>query len=105
MSKRVRTPKERKKISESRKGIVFSDETKMKMSKARSCQKDSPERIKKRAESISKVKKGKPLTESHKQALKKPKDKIKNYSICEFCGVHTTKTVISRNHGKDKCKK
>lgn len=105
MSKRERTPEERKRMSESKKGIVFSDETKMKMSKARSCQKDSPERNKKRAESISKVKKGKPLTESHKQSLKKPKDKIKNYSICEICGVYTTKTVISRNHGKDKCKK
>ena len=68
-------------------------------------EKETPERNKKRADSISKVKKGKPLTESHKQALKKPKDKIKNYSICEICGVYTTKTVISRNHGKDKCKK
>ena len=104
-SKRIRTQEERNKMSESRKGIVFSDETKLKMSKARSSQKDSPERIKKRAESISKVKKGIPLTDSHKQALKKPKNKIKNCLTCRICGVYTTKTVISRNHGKDKCKK
>jgi len=104
-SKRIRTQEERKKMSDSRKGIVFSDETKLKMSKARSSQKDSLERIKKRAESISKVKKGNPLTDLHKQALKKPKNKIKNCSTCQICGIYTTKTVISRNHGKDKCKK
>ena len=88
-----------------KKGVIFTEEHKKKLSIARSNQKDSPQRIAKRANSISKTKKGNPLTESHKQALKKPKDKIKNYSICEICGVYSTKTVISRNHGKNKCKK
>ena len=105
MSDRIRTPEERKKMSDARKGIVFSKETKKKMSIARSQQKDSPERIAKRAASISKIKKGKPLTEEHKQALKKPKDKNKNYTTCELCGVFSTKTIISRNHGKQKCTK
>jgi hypothetical protein len=105
ISKRQIPLEERKKRSESQKGRKHSEESKKKMSIARSSQKDSPERIKKRADSISKVKKGKPLTELHKQALRKPKDKIKNYSTCPLCGAYTTKTVISRNHGKDKCKK
>jgi Pyruvate/2-oxoacid:ferredoxin oxidoreductase delta subunit len=105
MSTRVRTSEERKKMSDARKGIVFSKETREKMSIARKEQRDSPERIAKRAASISKARKGKPLTEQHKQALKKPKDKNNNCTTCELCGVYTTKTVISRNHGKDKCKK
>jgi hypothetical protein len=88
-----------------KKGIKFTDEHKKKLSEARSRQKDSPERISKRADSVSKAKKGKPLTEEHKQALKKPKDKKNNYTTCELCGVYSTKTVISRNHGTNKCKK
>ena len=88
-----------------KKGVKFTKEHKKKLSEARKKYKHSSETNKKRGDAVSKTKKGKPLTESHKQALKKPKDKIKNYSICEICGVYTTKTVISRNHGKDKCKK
>ena len=88
-----------------KKGVKFTEEHKKKLSEARKKYKHSPETNKKRAEAASKTKKGKPLTESHKQALKKPKDKIKNYSTCEICGVYTTKTVISRNHGKYKCEK
>lgn len=104
-SKRIRTIEERKKMSESMKGRVFSKESRKKMSESRSRQKDSIETIKKRAKSISEAKKGNPLSESHKNALKKPKDKDKNCAICELCGIYTTKTVISRNHGKNKCKK
>lgn len=88
-----------------KKGVKFTEEHKKKLSIARSMQKDSPARIKKRADSISKVKKGVPLSEEHKQALKKPKDKSRNYSTCNICGKYTTKTVISRNHGKNKCSK
>lgn len=65
----------------------------------------SKEKLQKRANSISKTKKGVPLSEEHKKALKKPKNKETNYSTCEICGVYTTKTVITRNHGKNKCDK
>ena len=88
-----------------KKGVKFTEEHKRKLSVARSNQKDSPDRIQKRAKSISKTKKGVPLSEEHKQALKKPKDKNKNYSTCTICGKYTTKTVISRDHGKNKCRK
>ena len=88
-----------------KKGVIFSEEHKKKLSVARSNQKDSPARIQKRANSISNKKKGVPLSEEHKKALKKPKNKETNYSTCEICGVYTTKTVITRNHGKNKCDK
>ena len=29
----------------------------------------------------------------------------KNYPTCTVCGKYTTKTVISRDHGKNKCSK
>ena len=88
-----------------KKGVKFTDEHKKKLSIARSKQKDSPDRIKKRSESCSATMKGRPLSNEHIEALKKPKDKNKNYSTCEICGKHTTKTVISRDHGKNKCNK
>jgi hypothetical protein len=88
-----------------KKGIKFTEEHKKKLREARKKYNHSPETNKKRAASISKVKKGVSLTEEHKQALKKPKDKNKNCATCEICGILTTKTVISRNHGKGKCNK
>lgn len=87
-----------------KKGVVFTEEHRKKLSIARSKQKDSQATIQKRADAISKTKKGKALSDEHKEALKKPKDKEKNYSTCEICGKYTTKTVITRNHGENKCK-
>jgi hypothetical protein len=86
-----------------KKGVKFTEEHKKKLSESRKKYKHSPETNKKRGESVSKSKKGKSLSEEHKLALKKPKDKEKNYSTCNICGKYTTKTVISRNHGKNKC--
>ena len=88
-----------------KKGVIFADEHRKKLSIARSKQKDSPERIKKRSESTSKTKKGKPLSNTHIESLKKPKNKEKNCATCSICGKFTTKTVISRDHGKNKCDK
>lgn len=86
-----------------KKGVKLTEEHRKKLSDARKRYKHSPETNKKRAMAVSATKKGKPLTESHKQALKKPKDRRKNNTTCELCGKYTTKTVISRCHGKNKC--
>lgn len=88
-----------------KKGVKFTEEHRKKLSEARKKYRHSPEANKKRGQAISKTTKGKSLSEEHKQALKKPKDKSKNYSTCTICGKHTTKTVISRDHGKNKCDK
>ena len=105
MSKRIRTPEERKKLSDWQKGKTLSEEHRQKLSVARKSYRHSPETNRKRAISVSKAKKGKPLSDKHKLSLKKPKDPNKNYSTCEICGKRTTKTVISRNHGVNKCNK
>lgn len=88
-----------------KKGVVFTDEHKAKLSRSRRSYTHSDATNKKRGRSISKTKKGKPLTDEHKEALKKPKNKIKNCATCSICGVFTTKTVIKRNHGEQKCRK
>jgi hypothetical protein len=105
MSERIRRPEEGKKISKALTGKKLSLEHIQKLKISHLGIKYSQETNKKRGESISKSKKGVAFTEEHKLALKKPKNKIKNYSVCEICGKFTTKTVISRNHGENKCQK
>lgn len=105
MSQRIRRPEEGEKISKALTGKKLSPEHVEKLRISHLGIKPSEETNKKRAESISKSKKGVALTEEHRQALKKPKDKTKNYSVCKICGKFTTKTVISRNHGENKCQK
>lgn len=105
MSERIRTAEEKEKISKSLTGKKLSPEHIQKLKISHTGIKYSEETNRKRAVSVSKSKKGVRLTEEHKKALRKPKDVNKNYSTCEVCGKYTTKTVISRNHGKEKCTK
>lgn len=86
-----------------KKGMVFSKEHKIKLSEARTGAKDSEITKKRRGKAISNAKKGNPLTEEHKSALRKPKDKNKNYTTCDICGKYTTKTMITKYHGENKC--
>lgn len=52
-------------------------------------------------EKISKSNKGKPKSEEHKKALRKPKNCVRE--ACIYCGKVTTKSVLSRQHN-EKCK-
>lgn len=103
MSQRVRRPEEGEKISRALTGKKLSKEHIEKLKISHIGIKYSKETNKKRAETLSRILKGRPLSEDHKNSLKKPKDKTKNYSTCQICGKYTTKTVITRDHGENKC--
>ena len=103
MSERPRSEEERTKMSIARKGKSFSEQHKQNLSKSLSGRKLSAQHVLNISKGVSLAKKGKPLSEEHKQALSKPKDPKRNRATCTVCGKTTTKTVISRNHGKGKC--
>jgi hypothetical protein len=103
MSERTRSEEERAKMSLAKKGKSFSEEHKQNLSKSLSGRKLDPQHVLNMSKGISLAKKGKPLSEEHKQALRKPKDPNKNKATCAVCGKITTKTVISRDHGENKC--